>query len=897
MKPTYHIVSHSHWDREWYKSFEHFRAMLVTMVDDLLDILHHDPDFICFTLDGQTVILEDYLAVRPEREHEIREFIAKGRLVIGPWYILPDEFLVSAEATVRNLLVGTKTAEDFGGEMKVGYIPDSFGHIAMMPAILKGFDIDTALVYRGFGGEPDQRTSEYWWMAPDGSKSLMIHLYKNGYSAGYFHQETDDEVVGRFKALKDELDERATTSHRLLMNGGDHHWPDPKLPRTLEVLRQNFSGEFLHSSIPQYVDAVKKEINGLQEVQGELRFGYRYAFAVLGGIYSSRMYIKQENWHKQNLLQRYVEPLHALARSEGMKSQLPLIRHAWRTLLKNHPHDSICGCSIDPVHREMMTRFKAVEDVATSVVETSLQHIIPYDDLASRDDRYLFFFNPSPFQRTEVAHADVKFYLKDIVVGLNPDVKVDTKLPSVSGFVLEDADGREVPYQIVRRTEGYDITYTKYNYPKQTFVDTFTILVDAQDIPSMGYRGFHIKKTDRFTKYPSHLKTGKNFIENNFLRVEVNAKGQVKLRDKVNGQTYEGLNVFEDSGDVGDEYNYSYPRKDKWINSTTAKAKVSLTERGPLRAALQIQLTMLVPESATRDQQARSKKNARLPITSTIFLTPYSRYAEIVTTVDNVARDHRLRTLIPTGMKTDSIFADSQFCVVEREQKEYDVREFTIEHPAKVAPMQRFVTVRDKTRALTVMSYGLPEYELKPDGKGTVALTLLRCVGLLAGENLLTRPGGKSGWHNETPDAQCPGTHTFRYAILPHSAHDVDSFASVNELSEYFHLPLLPVCRKNPAALPMQGGMVSISSSQLVLSALKAAEQGDGIILRVYNPARRDTDGVIHFERKVIRAWHAKLNEVVGEPLDVQGGHDIPVRLGACGILTLKIELEDATQG
>ncbi|MEK7250065.1 MAG: glycosyl hydrolase-related protein, partial [Bacteroidota bacterium] len=174
----------------------------------------------------------------------------------------------------------------------------------------------------------------------------------------------------------------------------------------------------------------------------------------------------------------------------------------------------------------------------------------------------------------------------------------------------------------------------------------------------------------------------------------------------------------------------------------------------------------------------------------------------------------------------------------------------------------------------------------------TVALTLLRCVGLLAGDNLITRPGGKSGWHNETPDAQCPGTHTFRYALLQHSPQEVDTFALVNEVNEYFHLPLLPVRRKNPAELPMQGGMVSVSSSQLVLSALKVAEQGDGIILRVYNPAAREVEGVIHFERKVRSAWNAKLNEEVNEQLAVNGEHDIPVRVGACAIFTLKIELE-----
>src|SRR5574341_2169805 len=260
MTPTYHLVSHTHWDREWYLSFEQFRAMLVRMVDDLLDLLARDPEYKCFTLDGQTIVLEDYLAIKPERAEEIRRLVAQGRLLIGPWYILPDEFLVSGEATIRNLLFGRRISQQFGTEMKVGYIPDSFGHIAMMPAILKGFDIDNAVLYRGFGGEPEQTTSEYWWQAPDGTRSLMIHLFRHGYSAGYFHQETPEQVLQRFDEIKNELDVRATTSQRLLMNGGDHHWPDPKLPQTLKLLRSNFAGDFRHSTLPAYLAAVKREV-------------------------------------------------------------------------------------------------------------------------------------------------------------------------------------------------------------------------------------------------------------------------------------------------------------------------------------------------------------------------------------------------------------------------------------------------------------------------------------------------------------------------------------------------------------------------------------------------------------------------------------------------------------
>jgi alpha-mannosidase len=890
MPPTYHLVSHTHWDREWYLSFEQFRAMLVHMVDDLLDLLARDPEYKCFTLDGQTIVLEDYLAIKPERAEEIRRLVAQGRLLIGPWHILPDEFLVSGEATIRNLLFGRRISQPFGTEMKVGYIPDSFGHIAMMPAILKGFDIDNAVLYRGFGGEPEQKTSEYWWKAPDGTRCLMIHLFRHGYSAGYFHQETPEQILQRFGEIKNELDSRATTSQRLLMNGGDHHWPDPKLPQTLDLLRSSFEGDFLHSTLPAYLAAVKSEVNGLPEVAGELRFGYRYAFVVLSGVYSSRIYLKQENWKCQTLLERYVEPLNVFAMTKGMRSQTPLIRQAWKNLLQNHPHDSICGCSIDSVHREMMTRFKAVKEIGGAVMETCLNHVIPYDDLAYRDDRYVFFFNPSPFARSEVAEAQINFYLQDIVVGLNPDVKVAPKLPPTSGFVLLDGEGKEVPYQIIRREEGYDITYSQYNYPKQSYADKFSVLVDIRDVPPVGFKGLVIKKTERFPKYASALKTGANFIENDYLRIEANVRGEVTLKDKTTGRKYTKLNVFEDSGDVGDEYNYSYPLKDQWRYSNKGNARIKLVENGPLRAALQVKLSMSIPEAATSDKKARSTKRVKIPITTTLYLTPYSRAVEIETTVVNNAKDHRFRVLFPSGIKTDTVYADSQFCIVKRQQKAYDLKEFTIEHPAKVAPMQRFMTVKDDARALTLLSYGLPEYELKLDGKGTLALTLLRCVGLLAGENLITRPGGKSGWHNETPEAQCLGTHTFKYAIFPHRAEEFETMESINEQCEKFHYPLLAVRRKNAEELKLEDSLLSLSPKTVALSAIKESEDAKAAIVRWWNPRLHEISADLKLNAAVKSVALAKLNEDKVSMLPVAQNQIIET--GSCGMTTAKIEFD-----
>ncbi len=894
MTPTYHIVAHTHWDREWYKSFEQFRSMLVSMVDDLIDICERDPSFTCFTLDGQAIVLEDYLAVRPEREPVLRALVQEGRLVIGPWYVLPDEFLVSGESTVRNLLYGMDACRRFGTPMHVGYIPDSFGHIAMMPAILRGFGMSSALVYRGFGGEPGQTSSEYWWHAPDGTRCLLIHLSRHGYSAGYFHQDKDEEIIARFRSLKDEVDARATTSHRLIMNGGDHHWPDPRLPQTLNLLRRTFPGSFVQSSVQKYADAVAAEVGTLPDIHGELRFGYRYAFAVMGGVYSSRMYIKQANWRAQLLLERLAEPLNAIAVATGMRSQRPLLVHAWKTLLKNHPHDSICGCSIDPVHREMMTRFAAVQDVGGMVTDQSLQHLLPADNLAAGDDRYLFLFNPSPVPRSEVAEGEVRFYLQDIVVGLNPDVKIAPKLPSVRGFALFDEEGHEVPYQRLRRSEGYAIPYTNYNNPTQTYAERFSILVDAQRIPPLGFKGWTIRKQSHFPKFESHLKTGRTWMENAIVRVDIHPRGDVSITDKTTGVVMRGLHVFEDGGDVGDEYNYSYPARDRRVLSNRSGARISIIERGPLRAKVRIALVMSVPAAAAKHRKTRSTRTVRLPIVTTVSLSACARGVVFETTVENRARDHRFRVMFPSGIRTDAVDADGQYTVLHRVRKHFDVRRFSIEHPAAVAPMQRYVAVRNARRAFVVITDGLPEYELLPDPHGTIAVTLLRCVGLLAGEDLITRPGGKAGWHNETPDAQCPGRHTFRYAVLSLSAADYADGRSLQQECERFDLPLFPVCRKNLSPLPMEGSFAALGSSRLVMSALKEAEDGGGLVMRFWNPSRTTVEDILHFAASPSRVAASRLDEHIGEPLPILAAGGVKLRVGPSEILTIRIWFADA---
>lgn len=176
---TIHVICHTHWDREWYLTFQQFRLRLVHLVDGLLDILAEDRNYKHFMLDGQTIMLGDYLIMRPEAEDTIMEHVRNGRILIGPWHILPDMFLVSPEAHIRNLLAGDREARKFGQKMIIGYMPDSFGHIGQMPQILRGFGIDNACLWRGLNDQP----AEFWWQSPDGSRVLLMYL-RDSYSNG-----------------------------------------------------------------------------------------------------------------------------------------------------------------------------------------------------------------------------------------------------------------------------------------------------------------------------------------------------------------------------------------------------------------------------------------------------------------------------------------------------------------------------------------------------------------------------------------------------------------------------------------------------------------------------------------------------------------------------------------
>lgn len=395
------IISETHWDRAWYQTFQQFRLRLVKLVDKLLDILETDPDFSHYTFDGQTVVLEDYLEVKPEEKDRLAKLIRNGRIDIGPWYILPDVFLVSGESLIRNFLRGKRVSKDFGRWMDVGYIPDPFGHVSQMPQILSQFSIDSIIFARGTGEESEELGSEFIWEASDGSEVLAHWLPGSYGNAANLPEDVQDavyvleDVIGRMKPW-------SRIGTYLLMNGSDHLEPQKHLPEVVKRFNETHEDRIIIGTLPMFIERVRQKRGELKRYRGEFRRS-KYQ-NLLSGVYSARVYIKQANDHAQRLLERSVEPWCYISYLLGGRYPLDEIRLAWKYLLLNHPHDDICGCSIDEVHDDNMQRFRWIEEIAVSLLEDSQQEIVK---MVESDTHGVAIINPSAQKRSGIAYFEI----------------------------------------------------------------------------------------------------------------------------------------------------------------------------------------------------------------------------------------------------------------------------------------------------------------------------------------------------------------------------------------------------------------------------------------------------------------------------------------------------------
>lgn len=801
MDKTLHFISHTHWDREWYMSFEKFRIRLVELLDRLIETLDNNPDFKSFHMDGQIMPILDYLEIRPQMREKIKKYIQDGRIYVGPWYILQDVYLISAEANVRNLLIGINECKKFGEPLMVGYLPDTFGNISQTAQILNGFGIDDVVFGRGLGtvlpnntiSGDTQRPSELIWYAPDGSKVMGIY-FANWYHNAMEIPNEPEKALERVNQISKNAENFALTDHLLLMNGCDHQPVQVELPSILKSVESLTDYNIIHSNFKDYMKAVRPYIEQFPAVEGELYGQDTIGANTLINTASSRMYQKVRNHTAQVKIERWVEPIGVMSYLCGDIYREQFIDYSWKTLLQNHPHDSICGCSTDEVALEMMTRFQKSIDVSDCLIEREKEYLCSKIKTDSLDLEAIpvVIFNPFLWS------------VKDnftVVVDYPENVAFNTD--NICAF---DSNGNALLTSAKHIGKAF-----KYILPEKTFrktlnVNRYEITFEAKNIKSLGYSTFYIKATGNYEK--SSLICNEKNCENSLIYVKFNDDGSLDIKDKTDNFEYKRIHIFENVKDLGNEYNFIGENNAKPILSKDRNANICLVEQNKVKAVYSIKCSL---PSVYDDGKF-------LNIETLVTIYSNTKRIDFKTKIDNQIESHRLRVLFKSGMKTNNIFVEGHYDILKRPIREKE----KFKNPCHANRQLFFARIEDEQKGIIISNKGLPEYEMLTD-ETTYALTLLRCVGEI----------GDWGYF-PTPDAQCKGINEFEYAFEPYCLDNI-SVAVQNAYQfsvapfEYCQVPI------QDGDLPDTKSFFSLDNSKVMITAFKKSEKGDGIILRMYN--------------------------------------------------------------
>ncbi|PYO64792.1 MAG: hypothetical protein DMD70_00110 [Gemmatimonadetes bacterium] len=587
----FHLIPHTHWDREWYLSRAPLQARLVGVVDDLIARLQADPAYRSFLLDGQTILAEDYLRARPDREADVRALVKTGRLQLGPWYVLPDEQIPSGEGLVRNLLLGAADAERLGGRLDVLYSPDAFGHPPAWPTLAREFGIRYGVVWRGLGGEAGQEQDLYRWRGLDEKEVVLWHLPRAGYEIGAALPADAERLFAAWAPVRGALVQRATGKHIPVFIGADHHAAHPDVPRLRDLLAElDPQSAFRVSRLDEFFQAAADGAKPAP-LAGELRWSYRYAWT-LQGVHGTRAPLKRRYSAAELALVRVAEPLAALARRAGGRDRRPVLELAWRALVRCQFHDAIAGCAGDDVAHAVESRLTSVEALAHEVVRGSLHDLVHHDPDAARGraaSPTLVVWNPAARPRRGVMIADVTLFRRDVLVGPRGD-RVPREGQGYRPFALAPWDGRTVPVQVLDRRLGTERLDAAHHYPDQDEVDEVRIAFRVPSVPGLGLAsaGLAAGATAAGGARPpaeGALVKGRS-LSNHWIEVALEPTGALTLHDRRSGQRFADLLRIEDGGDAGDTYTYCPPTGDR-LARATGPIKVRRLAAGPLVAALE----------------------------------------------------------------------------------------------------------------------------------------------------------------------------------------------------------------------------------------------------------------------------------------------------------------------
>lgn len=840
-----HIIPHTHWDREWYAPFQEFRRRLMHVIDELLDIIETEPGY-RFLLDGQTALIDDYLAVRPERLEDIRHYAKNGRLDVGPWTTLADTLLTSAETLVQNMHRGRQRVSHLGptiSPMPVAYMPDMFGHAAQMPQILAQFGFRQAVVWRGVPEAIDRTL--FTWRGLDGSTILTTHLV-DSYSNGEDLPTDPDALVERLTALAQKQRPFDPPGHVLVMNGSDHRSPQKGLTTALtaaNALQSNF--ELRLSSLPTALEAVREATlancgtSELPEWTGEMRSGTRAN--VLMGVTSTRVDLKGIQARAERLLERYADPLVTLAGADNLKMLLDV---AWNRLVLNSAHDSVCSCSSDETMRQVQVRYEEATQIAEGVTQDALHTLAQQvsDSRFSTGEEGILVWNPSPFPRTDALVIEVS------------EMSADPSISEAALPIMETPDGTQVRPVLL-------------DYPKP---GRARLLLRPPEVPGLGWTTMRLVQPSsgvpasvrRDEAQPQPI-AGPGWLDNGIVRVEFEADGTFRIVDPVQKkQLCSGLGALCDGGDIGDTYNWSPPEKNTLVTKPQ-RVVIGVVKSNSLVGAIRISRTMLIPAAAEEDssRSVLAAEHIELIVVMTVRLEQGSEVVDVTVTFNNTARDHRLRMLFPLPEPVDGSVADVAFGATSRG---LDTEGGKHEQPLPTWPAKRFVDCSGPNTGLALLVDQTVEYEVlrdHPDGPGVeIALTLLRATGWLSRSCPTMRPN-RAGPQIETTHSQSLGPQRLHFGLLCHKGNWQDG--DVVRSADRFAHPLR-WCRITPSpegSLPPYGNPLGIEADPAVtLSTLRSENASNdrgsdrGAELRVANVSPDEATLCVKAENRWKRA-------------------------------------------
>jgi len=922
-RPRAYVVSYTHWDREFRFDFETTRMRLVDLMDNLLAILAEKPDFKHFMLDGQFVLLNDYLEIRPEKEAELKRLAGEGRLAVGPWYTLPDSSCVHGESLIRNLMCGLRKSREFGGAMEIGYNVFSFGQIAQLPQIYAGFGIDTIVFYKNMNPNRS-RHPEFIWEAPDGTQALatrlgpearwnfffsahvpivygldpwnkdwqyhwgalgkIFHMCEPGNYAS-FHDIGEPETTFHREKIREGFDRALATvqttaapEHLLMFDGTDFTEPHPMIPEIIAAIREEYGDRYdvTHAALGDYVAGINDALicRDLDVVKGEMRDGP--IGSVHSDVCSVHPQLKQANSEAENLLFRWAEPFATLAWSLGAEYYLD---RAMKYMFGAQAHDSLHGVGPQDMVDDIRNRMLQARVISEAATRRAFQSVANRIDTASADDAELFLvvFNAAGRPRTEVVEAYV-------------DVPRDGRIDEL---MLEDANGNGAAMHELSRTDTRAGLYHPRSRNMPIYCTRFHLLFEAKDVPALGYKVYKVKTTERsLYPYPHEdwdplkipydsLVTGQRQAENEQVRLDVAPDGTLTITNKATGRTHAGLNYFIDAGEQGNLYFHAPPPTGRIESTVGAPARVSLLVDSPLLARFSVETTMRLPVGFDRAAGKRSRQEVDVPVTSEITLHRGCAAVEITTTVDNRVRDHFLRACFTTGVVSEVAHVDANFNVNAYATRPARDGEFRGQQLTRNR-QHMFVDLSDADGGFAVLNDAVRDYEVIDADSGTIALSVVRGV-------VLRIPCDNRLWMEYPGDdsAQSLGPLTMHYGLYAHAGDWADG--GVYPAAVAFNTPMrVAQIGRNDGNLPPTGGLVELRGEGLVLSGVKKAEDRDSVVVRLFNPSDAAVTGELSFGHDVAEAWVVNLNEDRAEPIESATGQTVPVTAGPKKILTVE---------